>query len=107
MNITDKKFKAEKILKELVNTNQEMYNWQKLAEELFELGEIVMKRINKDKTHKEPPIEKIIEEMGDVVLRINILAEKAKITDKIEIRMYDKLITLGGYMDDNKYIGRL
>jgi NTP pyrophosphatase (non-canonical NTP hydrolase) len=91
----------------LVKTNEESYNWQKLAEELFELGEVVMKKINKQGTPKEPSMEKIIEEMGDVLLRINILEEKHDLEFHLMDRIDEKLLKLGEYINKNKYIGRL
>lgn len=100
--------KAELILKKLVETNEELYNWQKLAEELFELGEVVMKTITKNGTEKQPPMEKVIEETGDVILRISILTKKLNIEEKVLDRMINKLLSFEDkYISKNKYIGRI
>lgn len=101
-------FNAEEVRNFLVETNQPLYNWSKLSEELFELGEVVMKKINKDGTPKEPSIDKFIEETGDVLLRLDILATKLDIKDKISDRIVNKLNTqFAGYIEKRKYIGRI
>lgn len=94
-------------LKLLVSTNESSYNWQKLAEELFELGEVVMKKINKNGTEKEPSFDKIVEEIGDVLLRIDILCDKYNLSEIVKERISNKLIKFKTYIDKEKYIGRI
>lgn len=67
--------------------------YQKVAEELFELGEIIMKQINKPNGCDER-IPHLIEECGDVILNIKILASKLYIENEIKKRIEDKLQTL-------------
>ena len=67
--------------------------YQKVAEELFELGEIVMKQINKP-NGVDDRIPHLIEECGDVVLNIKILTSKLYIEDEVKKRIEDKLQTL-------------
>jgi len=67
--------------------------YQKVAEELFELGEIVMKQINKPNGSEER-IPRLIEECGDVILNIKILTSKLYIEDEVKKRVESKLDTL-------------
>ena len=100
--------KAEDVIQYLAQTNDELYNWNKLSEELFELGEVAMKMSNKNGTEKQPPMEKFIEEAGDVVLRIDLLGKKYGVLDDIMDRINDKLENkFAGYINENKYIGRI
>lgn len=65
----------------------------KTAEELFELGEILMKQVTKPNGSEER-IPHLIEECGDVILNIKILASKLYIEDEVKKRVEDKLKTL-------------
>ena len=65
----------------------------KTAEELFELGEILLKMVTKPNGSEER-IPHLIEEAGDVVLNLKILASKLKIEDKVKKRVENKLETL-------------
>jgi NTP pyrophosphatase (non-canonical NTP hydrolase) len=65
----------------------------KTAEELFELGEILLKQVTKPNGSEER-IPHLIEEAGDVILNIKILTSKLKIEDKVKKRVENKLETL-------------
>lgn len=65
----------------------------KTAEELFELGEILLKQVTKP-TGSEERIPHLIEECGDVIINIKILASKLQIEDKVKKRIESKLETL-------------
>ena len=84
-------------LKEKINIvaseRDSSYCYLKTAEELFELGEIIMKQITKPQGSEER-IPHLIEECGDVILNIKILASKLKIEDEIKKRIEVKLNTL-------------
>ena len=67
--------------------------YQKVAEELFELGDVIMKQINKP-NGSEDRIPHLIEECGDVILNIKILASKLYIEDEVKKRIENKLNTL-------------
>lgn len=69
------------------------YCYLKTAEELFELGEILMKQVTKPDGSEER-IPHLIEEAGDVIMNIKILSSKLKIEDKIKKRIKSKLKTL-------------
>lgn len=67
--------------------------YKKVAEELFELGEIVMKQLNKP-DGAEDRVPHLIEELGDVMLNIHILTKKLNIEKEVFKRSKDKLKTL-------------
>ena len=65
----------------------------KTAEELFELGEILLKQVTKPQG-SDDRIPHLIEECGDVIMNIKILASKLYIEDEVKKRVEDKLKTL-------------
>ena len=69
------------------------YCYLKTAEELFELGEILLKQVTKPQG-SDDRIPHLIEECGDVIMNIKILASKLKIEDEVKKRIGDKLKTL-------------
>ena len=69
------------------------YCYLKTAEELFELGEILIKMVTKP-NGSDDRIPHLIEECGDVILNIKLLASKLYIEDEVEKRVEDKLNTL-------------
>ena len=69
------------------------YCYLKTAEELFELGEILLKQVTKPQGSEER-IPHLIEECGDVILNIKILASKLYIEDEVKKRLQSKLDTL-------------
>lgn len=69
------------------------YCYLKTAEELFELGEILLKQVTKP-TGSEERIPHLIEECGDVILNVKILASKLQIENKVKKRIESKLETL-------------
>ena len=69
------------------------YCYLKTAEELFELGEILIKMVTKP-NGSDDRIPHLIEECGDVILNIKILASKLYIEDEVKKRVEDKLNTL-------------
>ena len=69
------------------------YCYLKTAEELFELGEILIKMVTKP-NGSDDRIPHLIEECGDVILNIKILASKLYIEDEVKKRVEVKLSTL-------------
>ena len=69
------------------------YCYLKTAEELFELGEILIKMVTKP-NGSDDRIPHLIEECGDVIMNIKILASKLYIEDEVKKRVNDKLNTL-------------
>ena len=69
------------------------YCYLKTAEELFELGEILIKMVTKP-NGSDGRIPHLIEECGDVILNIKILTSKLYIEDEVKKRVENKLSTL-------------
>ena len=65
----------------------------KVIEECMELSEVLVKTLTKPENLK-PPISKISEEMGDVIVRMNILAIHYGIQHDVEKRVHEKLSQL-------------
>lgn len=84
-------------LKDKINTvaseRDLSYCYLKTAEELFELGEILLKQVTKP-TGSEERIPHLIEECGDVILNVKILTSKLQIENKVKKRIESKLETL-------------
>jgi len=79
---------------ELVASERDLsFCYLKTAEELFELGEILLKQVTKPQGSEER-IPHLIEECGDVIMNIKILASKLYIEDEVKKRVEDKLQTL-------------
>jgi len=80
------------LIKEVVDNSTLEYCYQKLAEELFELGELVMKQITKPKgANSDERINHLIEEMGDVLLNVQGLAIKLDVENQVDKRIKYKL----------------
>ena len=88
----------------IASTNDRDYNWKKLSEELFELGEVCMKMVNK-KQDNRPRMERFIEEAGDVIIRIDVIASIEEIVEPIASRKLEKTKKLVGYIDKGLYKG--
>ena len=69
------------------------YCYLKTAEELFELGEILLKQVTKP-NGSDDRIPHLIEECGDVIMNIKILTSKLYIEDEVKKRVENKLSTL-------------
>lgn len=79
---------------EIVASERELlFCYQKVAEELFELGEVVMKQVTKPET-SDDRIKHLIEECGDVILNVKILASKLYLEKQVKKRIENKLNTL-------------
>ena len=90
----------------LINTNSHDYNLRKTVEELLELAEVLIKKVNKKGGPKELLDEKVIEEIGDVSIRIEVLKEifgQKAVQDRITY----KLGQFEEYIKENKYIGSI
>lgn len=88
----------------IANYNDPKYNYYKLAEELAELSEIVLKMANKKEEYR-PPKEKLVEEAGDVLCRLYIVLAKDDAIEGAEIRSMEKLNSLVNKVDKNLYKG--
>ena len=95
--------KDKELIKYLVENNDYKYNLLKTAEELNELSTILLQYVNKDNKIDK---QKIIEEIGDSIIRIKIL-KKLFSRKKVKERIKFKLDKLKSYIKENKYIGKL
>lgn len=64
-------------------------NLLKVVEECAELQEVLVKYLTKNEQFK-PKLEKIVEEMGDVVFRIVVLSKVLEVEDDVQNRMEQK-----------------
>ena len=90
----------------LALTNTPEYNRLKLCEELTELTEVLLKYNNKVEAYK-PDESKIVEEMGDVILRWFVLVFQMDVEDEIAARVEGKCKKLFKHFVDGKYKGGL
>ena len=104
MLIENRKFLKELGESNTLKVNNSTYNHSKLLEELLELSEVLIKMTNKT-AKKQPPKEKLVEEVGDVLLRLEVLIIKEGIEKDVEKRINDKIGQLGGYLIEGKYKG--
>lgn len=94
------------VIKHLASSNKYKYNLIKTCEELAELQEVLLKRIVKEGGPKSPPNSSIIEEIGDVQIRLDILKEIFG-SDKVTERINQKSKKYISYIEENKYIGTI
>jgi NTP pyrophosphatase (non-canonical NTP hydrolase) len=79
----------EKAVDILVKNVSNEKNTLKVVEECAELQEVLVKSLTKSEDYK-PKQEKIIEEMGDVMFRIAVLAKALDIEGEVQSRMEQK-----------------
>lgn len=95
----------EKELMDAFEQNDPKFNLTKLAEELTELAEVCLKKVNKDEFHA-PSDDSLISEAGDVMIRLMIVLEKVdNAGDKLEAAVDKKMRHLHNLRD--KYKGFL
>ena len=90
----------------LAETNTWEYNHLKAAEELMELAEVLLKKVNKRGGEKEPPKQAVVDELGDVVIRVEILT-KMYGPSKVKERVQEKLDRFNDHIMNKKYIGKI
>ena len=93
--------KDKELIKYLVENNDYKYNLLKTAEELNELSTILLQYVNKDNKIDK---QKIIEEIGDSIIRIKIL-KKLFSKKKVKERIKFKLNKFRSYIKEAKYKG--
>lgn len=89
----------EEIIQHLATNNGERYNLHKASEECQELGLVLNQYLLKP-TKVDP--QEIIDEIGDVIIRIEILKKMFPI-EKINERVAFKLGKYEEYIDHEKY----
>lgn len=90
----------------LIKTNTPSYNVLKFLEELAEVNEALLKKITKEDTSKEPSKEHIIEELGDLEIRLQVL-KRIYGEEEVNQRIQYKLDKYKQYIKDGKYVGRI
>ncbi len=85
----------------LAETNEYNYNILKTIEELNELSLILTQMLTKGAKHQD-----IIDEIGDVKIRIQVL-DNLFDKEAIDKRVNHKINKFKGYIEQGKYIGRI
>jgi len=94
------------LLETILTTNSKRYNLEKCVEECLELAEVLMKKVLKEGGPKEPNVSAIIEELGDVQIRIWILSKMFG-EGAVEDRIKYKLGKFTEYLAEDKYVGKI
>lgn len=94
----------QEVIKKIVDYNTQEKNILKVAEECNELAEVMIKYVLKTPELK-PPVSKIIEESGDVIFRIKVVAEMLGIWDDIKDRQKEKASQVDEWITAKMYKG--
>lgn len=73
----------------------------KVVEETTELNEVLVKTITKRQDLK-PPVDKIIEEMGDSIARMTVLSTKLGINNHVAARIDEKIAQVSRWIDEQE-----
>jgi hypothetical protein len=93
------KEEKDQVYQHLVEKNYHHYNLLKASEELQELALILTQKVNKK---NNVPDQKIIDEIGDVKIRLKVL-EKMFPKELIDERVNKKLTSFQSYIQTEKY----
>lgn len=94
---------AKRFFRRLKRMNTRAYNLSKACEELTELEEIILKKMNK-RPINQPAKQLFIEEIGDVEMRLFILKDQLNITTKeLNDRKISKANKFIGYINKGEY----
>lgn len=91
------------VIEALAVRNEASYNEDKLLEELAELSEAVLKRRTKGNTSSAPTLQDLIDEMGDVYMRLDIYKKMLGLEVEVDIRIGLKLDKYSEYINNEKY----
>lgn len=95
---------AEDLLGFLASDNDKTFNRTKLLEELLELSEKIAKSLNK-KPEYQPSQQDIVEEIGDVLLRLQIYMKSEAIPEDLVVdRTLLKINKFLEYLKNNQYV---
>ncbi len=100
MEVADKELTQEEtqeLLEFLLTSNNLEFNTLKVIEEIFETGELLTKSISKVERLK-PTKEQLVEEIGDLLMRLKVLILHMKIDEDVERRMENKFAALHEWM---------
>jgi hypothetical protein len=97
----------DELMEVLLTENDPKFNITKLCEELSELQELLLKYINK-KPEKAPSKQSIVDEIGDVIVRLGVVIEQLEVEEEaVGERVDDKIAKLIKYYNEGKYKGGL
>lgn len=94
-----------KTLNALITLNDKGYNILKACEELAELQEKLLKKYVKAGTPKEPSDESVVEEIGDVFIRLSVIEQLFQASTQARVEF--KLNKFEEYLKEGKYKGRI
>lgn len=92
----------KELIDDVIRANTIDYNYAKLAEECTELTDVLIKMITKP-NRREERMQHLIEEMGDVQLRLDILKRALLFGVAVQTRYDDKLEYLSKKVEEGKY----
>ncbi len=98
------KMKTKEIVDYLIKTNDPKFQIYKACEELSELSTELLQYANKD--GRKTVTQDIIDEIGDVKLRLKIL-EKIFGKEKVKKRIKFKIKKFSKYIEEEKYIKQI
>lgn len=94
---------AKRFFRRLKRRNTVNYNLSKACEELTELQELILKKMNK-RPINQPTKDLFIEEIGDVEMRLLILKDQLGVTSKeLNDRKISKANKFIGYINEGTY----
>lgn len=94
---------ARRVFRYIAKGNYENFLLAKTCEELTELQEVLLKMMNKKGKHK-PARKFLIEELGDVEIRLYNLKKRFNITqEELNKRKIYKANAFVGYLNEGKY----
>ena len=94
----------KEIIEKVIGYNTPEKNILKVVEETTELNEVLIKFLTK-KPDARPKVDKIIEEMGDTIFRMKVLATMMGINEQVEQRVNNKAKQLDEYINNQMYKG--
>lgn len=97
----------DQVIALLAKSNSERYNYLKCIEELAELQEVLIKKINKQGGPKEPSRDSIVEEIGDVLIRLKVLSTVLNAKGDVNDRVNMKCKKFAGYLQNGMYAGSI
>lgn len=89
-------------IKQIVANNEASFNYLKFLEELAELTEVLMKRYLKQPQYK-PKMSRVAEEMGHVLLRMQIFSAMEGIEEEVNNEKLKKLNKLMAYLETKEF----
>lgn len=90
------------VIDDIIGVNTMDYNYAKLAEECIELADVLIKMGTKP-NRRDERLPHLVEEMGDVQLRLDILRRALLIGPEVQMRYDEKLAYLSDKVSEGKY----